>query len=95
MDSSAVGKNCPLQREKKRNSKCKKIDKDVVAGGIVIGIQVHDNFTFRNSRRLEIINPVLAFPALQWTTTTFSISSFNHEYALWQNDMTSCIGGQL
>ena len=58
-------------------------------------MNANTNFTFRYTRRLEIINPVLAFPALQCTTTTFSMSSFNHEYALWQNDMTSCIGGQL
>jgi len=36
-------------------------------------------FTFKNNRRLEIINPVLAIPALQWTTTTFSMSCFSHE----------------
>lgn len=51
--------------------------------------------TFRYKSRLEIIKPVLAIPALQCTTTTFSISSFSHEYALLQNDIMSWMGGQL
>jgi hypothetical protein len=36
MDSSAVGKNCPLQKEKKRSSNCKKFGKDFGAGVILI-----------------------------------------------------------